>query len=310
MKGPSKWIPAISPASARSASRAVEARNAPTGAVTSDATRVVVPWRRCSATAASASPGVSASKEWPPPPWQWRSTSPGRTRSSVGAGRTSAANVSAGPTAAIRPSRTCTTPSSRIASGRTTRPLTVTMPPVSHSGRRPPGTLRPRVDEHGVGADPDRGVGRQPVPFLRPRVRVGRREPAEQLRVGARIGVELQAPVARGGHADRVAVARLRAEVGDHHDVVVRPAELPAVERQHVRRLVHVEDPEPMAAQSPRVVLEVAPQLDEIAIEADDALEPVVLVPVQRDVVAEPPALEELLALEDHGDPGCGEDEA
>ena len=49
------------------------------GAVTSDATRLVVPCRRCSSTARCASAASTASgKLAPPPPWQCRSTRPGR----------------------------------------------------------------------------------------------------------------------------------------------------------------------------------------------------------------------------------------
>src|SRR5699024_2812357 len=81
--GPSRWIAAISPSATRSARSATRSRRVAASAVTRDATRLVVPWRRCSRTAVSISSGEAASgKEAPPPPWQWRSTRPGRIRPS------------------------------------------------------------------------------------------------------------------------------------------------------------------------------------------------------------------------------------
>ena len=78
MKGPSRWMPASSPASHRSASTRVRRRRISGAAVTQEAIRLVVPARRCSMTATIARPGPSMSgKDSPPPPWQWTSTSPG-----------------------------------------------------------------------------------------------------------------------------------------------------------------------------------------------------------------------------------------
>jgi len=74
------------------------------------------------------------------------------------------------------------------------------------------------------------------------------------------------------------------------------------VERKDVHVLVDVVHVEAVPPQSAGVVLEVAAQPDEVAVEPDDPLEAIVHVPVERHVVPEPAALEELLPLEQHGD--------
>src|SRR5699024_5195780 len=89
--GPSRWIAAISPSATRPARSATLSRRVAASAVTREATRVVVPWRRCSRTAVSMSSGEAASgKEAPPPPWQCRSTRPGRIRPSCATVRSAA----------------------------------------------------------------------------------------------------------------------------------------------------------------------------------------------------------------------------
>ncbi len=117
MNGPSKWMPAISPCWASSASipacRARKSRSP----VTAEATTVVVPCRRCVSTPRRTSSAVPPAKEAPPPPWLWRSTKPGTTQWPD----TSTTSAPGGAVSAIRVPSTITRPSSTVPVGSTTR---------------------------------------------------------------------------------------------------------------------------------------------------------------------------------------------
>ena len=61
--------------------------------------------------------------------------------------------------------------------------------------------------------------------------------------------------------------------------------------------------------QRPRLIaVAIEPQPDEVAVQPNDAVELVALVPVDRHGVAETISFEEFLALEEHGDARRGED--
>jgi len=178
--GPSTWMPASSPPSARSASRAVRSSRVARSAVTSEATRDVVPCRRCSAMAtATVLASVASGKLPPPPPWQCRSTRPGsRVRgaaSGAGSGVPGGASV-AGPTQLSRSPVTTTTPSSSIPDGVTTRPRR-TVAPVAGAAPGPaddPIRLTAVLSVDG------------PSMVLLPQVSQGRRGPSRRGRVGPR----------------------------------------------------------------------------------------------------------------------------
>ena len=64
-----------------------------------------------------------------------------------------------------------------------------------------------------------------------------------------------------------------------------------------------------LAAQPARGAVAGAPEGDQVVVQAQDAVVGDRLLPVERDGVVEPPVLEQLLALEQHRDPGRGEDQ-
>ena len=97
-------------------------------------------------------------------------------------------------------------------------------------------------------------------------------------------------------------------EVGDDHDVVRRSALVPAVEGDDLAFVVQVIDLGELPAEAAGEAVAVEPQPDEVAVQPNDAVELVALVPVDGDRVAEPSPFEEFLALEEHGNAGSGED--
>ena len=72
--------------------------------------------------------------------------------------------------------------------------------------------------------------------------------------------------------------------------------------------VVDVVHREPGAAQPACRVVAVAPQADEVAMQLQQPRVAMALAPVERLLVAEPGALDELLALEQHRDAGRCED--
>ena len=131
--------------------------------------------------------------------------------------------------------------------------------------------------------------------------------PTERIRVHLGVGVEPRHPVPRGWHANGVVAPGLGIQVDRHHDVVTGPAVSPAVEGIDVVVRVEVQGVDMLAGEPLGVALLVETQSDEVAVHAENAGELVLLVPVQWHGVAEPLALQELLALEDHRQARGGE---
>ena len=75
--GPSRWMPASSPARTSGASARTDASSRSGVSVTRLATIVVVPWARWVASTVAASAGSPEVKAAPPPPCEWASTNPG-----------------------------------------------------------------------------------------------------------------------------------------------------------------------------------------------------------------------------------------
>ena len=125
-------------------------------------------------------------------------------------------------------------------------------------------------------------------------------DPVEGVRVHLRVGIEPGHPAAGSRHPDGVLAPGLGVEVHRHHDVVVRTTVSPAVEGVDVVVRVQVQGVDVLSGEALGVALLVETQTDEIAVHPEDALELSALIPMQRDGVAEPFALQELLALEDH----------
>ena len=125
---------------------------------------------------------------------------------------------------------------------------------------------------------------------------------AEQRAVDAGVRIEAQLPQPTAGQPDLAVLLRLGRQV-DHHDhIIAGPMIEPALVDQQVRVLVDVVDVQPAPGQAPGEAAAVQPQVDQVGVEPRDALEVVIALPIQRHVVAEPAAFEELLALEHHRD--------
>gem|GEM_PF-6911640 len=138
--GPSRWTPAMMPASARSASRAARASSSASGAVTRLATIVVLPCPRWNSAALRAWSPVPSVKEAPPPPCTCMSTKPGSSqwprRSATRTPGARRSRPSPGPTASMRAPATVIQPGLSTPSGVTTRP-----PASSHES--PSACIRP-----------------------------------------------------------------------------------------------------------------------------------------------------------------------
>ena len=85
------------------------------------------------------------------------------------------------------------------------------------------------------------------------------------------VAVEQQPPGADRGEPDGVVVQALVAEVHHHDDIVTGTSVGPAVEGHHVVGVVGVEDVEVLTGQAPRAALDVAAQVDQVAVETHDA---------------------------------------
>ena len=143
--GPSRCRPAITPSSARPASRAARASSSASGAVTRLASMLVLPCARWNAAASLASPAVPSVNDAPPPPCTCRSTKPGSTHrplsSITGSPGATWSRPWPGPTAPIRSPVTRIQPGSSTPSGVTTRP------PAS---RTEPSWVRPGTKPSGI----------------------------------------------------------------------------------------------------------------------------------------------------------------
>ena len=137
---------------------------------------------------------------------------------------------------------------------------------------------------------------------------VGARMTLKVVAVALPIAVEAELPGPCGREADDVAILRLVEKVGDDHDVVRRSALVPAVKGDDLAFVVQVIDLGELPAEAAREAVAVEPQPDEVAVQPNDAVKLVALIPVDGDRVAEPAAFEEFLALEEHGDARGGED--
>ena len=115
------------------------------------------------------------------------------------------------------------------------------------------------------------------------------------------IAVETELPGSRGGETDDVTFLRFMEKVGDDDYVVLRSAFVPTMECDELALVVKMIDLGELPAESARETGKVAPQSDEVAVQPDDAVKLVVLVPVDRDSVAEPSSFEKFLTLEKHG---------
>ena len=117
--GPSRWMPASSPARTSGASARTDASSRSVVSVTRLAIIEVVPWARWVASTVAASAGSPEVKAAPPPPCEWASTKPG---TSVPARcRSAGAGGVPPPAPVIRSPSVSTQPGSTEPDGRTTR---------------------------------------------------------------------------------------------------------------------------------------------------------------------------------------------
>jgi hypothetical protein len=121
------------------------------------------------------------------------------------------------------------------------------------------------------------------------------------------IAVETELPGPCGREADDVTILRLVQEVGNDHDVVRRAALVPTVVGEELAFVVQVIDPGELPAEAAGEAVAIEPQPDEVAVQPNDAMELVALVPIDRNRVSEPISRKEFLALEEHGDARRGE---
>src|SRR5690606_17761367 len=141
--GPSRWIPASSPAPTRGARDRTCRSSRSIVSVTRLATTVVVPSRRCAARAARAASAPSANAA-PPPPWLWMSTNPG-TSTSYASPASAPDGGSPSPTPRIRSPAKLTQPSASCWSGVMTRAARTTRTCCTHPPRRSAEPLTPQA---------------------------------------------------------------------------------------------------------------------------------------------------------------------
>ena len=151
-----------------------------------------------------------------------------------------------------------------------------------------------RKDQHAVGTDGKRGVEGEAVVLARFGGHVGARMTFEVFAVTLPIAVETELPGPCGREADDVTILRLVEEVGDDHDVVRRAALVPTVEGEELAFVVQVIDLGELPAEAAGEAVAVEPQPDEVAVQPNDAVELVALVPIDGDRVAEPILLREI----------------
>src|SRR5512145_324943 len=84
---------------------------------------------------------------------------------------------------------------------------------------------------------------------------------------------------------------------------------VPALEGQDIVNFIDVEDVEELAAEPAAVPLCVQPELNQVAIETHNTLVLLVEIPVERNIVPEPLALQKFLTLKKHGDAGGSKDQ-
>ena len=159
-----------------------------------------------------------------------------------------------------------------------------------------------RKDQHAVRADVKRTAEGVTVVLPRFGGHIGAPITFEVFAVTLPVAVETKLPGPRGREADDVTILRLVKEVSDDHDVVRRAALVPTVVGEELAFVVQVKDSGELPAETAGEAVAVEPQPDEVAVQPNDAVELVALVPIDGDRVAEIISLEEFLALEEHGD--------
>jgi hypothetical protein len=165
-----------------------------------------------------------------------------------------------------------------------------------------------RKDQYAVGADRKCGVEGKAVVLTRFGNHVGARMTLKVVVVALPIAVETELPGPLGRKADNVAILGLVEKIGDDHHVVRRSALVPAVKGDDLAFVMHVIDLGELPAEAARKTTAVEPQPDEVVVQPNDAVELVPLIPINGDRVAEPPAFEKLLPLEEHGNAGSRKD--
>src|SRR4029077_4789319 len=121
------------------------------------------------------------------------------------------------------------------------------------------------------------------------------------------IAVETELPIPCSRKADDVTLLRFVQKVGDDYDVVPRAAFVPTMVGEKFAVIMQVIDPRGLPAEAAGEAVAIEPQPNKVAVQSNDAVELVALVPIDGDRVAEIISLQEFLALEEHGDARRGE---
>ena len=164
-----------------------------------------------------------------------------------------------------------------------------------------------RKDQHTIRTNGKRGAEGEAVVLAGFGGHVGAPITFEGFAVTLPVAVEAKLPGPCGREADDVIILRLVEKVSDDHDVVGWAAFVPTVVCDELAFVVQVIDPGELPAEAAGEPVAIEPQPDEVAVQPNDAVELVTLVPIDGDRVAEIISLEEFLALEEHGDTRRGE---
>src|SRR6185369_16886549 len=165
-----------------------------------------------------------------------------------------------------------------------------------------------RKYQHTVRANGKHSLERKSVVLTRFGDDIGARMSLEVVAVTLPIAVKPELPDSCGREANDVAFLRLMSEVCDNHYVVCQSAFVPTVEGNDLSFIVKVTDLGELPAEAASKTVTIEPQPDEIAVQPNDAVKLVALIPVNRDRIAEPSSFEKFLTLEKQGDPGSRKD--
>jgi hypothetical protein len=162
-----------------------------------------------------------------------------------------------------------------------------------------------RKNQHAVRADVKRAAEGEAITLARFGDQVAAPMAFKIFTVTLPIAVETELPGPSVRETDDVTLLRFVEEVGNHHDVVAWAALVPTVVGDELAFVAQVKNLGGLAAEAAREVVAIEPQPDQVAVQPNDAVELVALVPVNRDRVAEIISLEDSWPWKSMGMPGA-----